>query len=302
LRELSLPEYSDEANKADYGKLLLVAGSRRLPGAAILAARAALRAGCGTVRLAAPESVATLIGLQVPELMVIPLPETKAGTVSLEACSILQEQWEPCDAVVVGPGLDENEETNVLLRRLAVEMPLPAVLDASALLALAGAKINFAFPRILTPHLQEACALLEQTEEKVEKDREGVALETAKAFNTVFALKGRETLVANEAGKVYKNTAGTRGLGTAGSGDVLAGIIGGLLAQLAAQKMDDATLRAAAWGVHLHALCGESGEKDMGDEGLIAGDLIGRLPGALRYLRKQTVPKKDGRFGLRPSS
>src|SRR5687768_2157733 len=96
LRSLPLPQYSDDSNKADYGKLLIIAGSRRLPGAAILCARAALRSGCGTVRVACPESIAVSIGAQVPELMVIPLPETKSGTLAKDASTLLAAQWEPC--------------------------------------------------------------------------------------------------------------------------------------------------------------------------------------------------------------
>jgi hydroxyethylthiazole kinase-like uncharacterized protein yjeF len=302
LRELPLPQYSDDSDKADYGKLLIVAGSRRLPGAAILAARAALRAGCGTVRVAAPESVAVAIGTQVPELMVLPLPETPAGTIALETSTRLAEQYEPCDAAVIGPGLDDDEETRVLLRRLALEMPLPAVLDASALLALGDAQPTYLHSRILTPHRREFETLRGKANEPLSPSRETLAADYARQCkgDVTLVLKGRETLIAAQPDKLYRNTAGTRGLGTAGSGDVLAGIIGSLLTQFAAQKIDGAALRAAVWGVHLHALCGEAAEKDLGDDGLTASDLIARLPGVLRYLRKQTEPKKDAHFGLRP--
>lgn len=300
LRGLALPQYSDDADKADYGKLLIIAGSRRLPGAAILAARAALRAGCGTVRVAAPESVSTQIAIAVPELMVIPLPETKAGTIALDASTLLAAQWKPCDAVVIGPGLDDDEETAELLRRLAVEAPLPAVLDASAITALAEASPKFSSPRILTPHLQELETLLGAKLNTLKNSHEEIAAKFAREQKATLVFKGRDTLIAAPSGEIYKNTAGTRGLGTAGSGDVLAGIIGGLLAQFTEQKIEDGATRAAVWGVYLHALCGEAAEKDMGDDGLIASDLVMRLPQVLRYLRKQTTPKTGERFGLRP--
>jgi hydroxyethylthiazole kinase-like uncharacterized protein yjeF len=302
LRELPLPQYSDDSSKADYGKLLIIAGSRRLPGAAILAARAALRAGCGTVRVAAPKSVATHIGVQVPELMIIPLPETASGTIALNASTLLAEQYEPCDAVVIGPGLDEDEETRVLLRRLALEMPLPAVLDAAALLALGEAKPTYLCPRILTPHWGEFETMQGPVNEPLSLSRDELTSAFARQSGdkVILVLKGRETLIATEPDGLFRNTAGTRGLGTAGSGDVLAGIIGSLLTQFVAQKMEGSVLRAAVWGVHLHALCGEAAEKDMGDDGLMASDLIARLPGVLRYLRKQTEPKKDAHLGLRP--
>jgi hydroxyethylthiazole kinase-like uncharacterized protein yjeF len=302
LRGLALPQYSDDADKADYGKLLIIAGSRRLPGAAILAARAALRCGCGTVRVAAPVSVCTQIAVAVPELMVIPLPETKAGTISLDASTLLAAQWKPCDAVVIGPGLDDDEETAKLLRKLAVEAPLPAVLDAAVLVALADSTVKYSSPRIFTPHLQELETLLGVKPDSVNVSREDIATTFARKENVTLVFKGRETIVAAADGKIWKNTAGTRGLGTAGSGDVLAGIIGGLLAQFAVQKIEDGAIRAAVWGVHLHALCGEAAEKDLGNDGMTASDLVSRLPQVIRYLRKQTTPKTGERFGLRPQS
>lgn len=299
LRGLPLPQYSDDDDKADYGKLLIIAGSRHLPGAAILAARAALRSGCGTVRVAAPESVAVHIGAQVPELMVLPLPETNAGTVAARASTLIAEQWAPCDAVLLGPGMDEDEETDELLRDLAANTPLPAVLDASAILALGDQRTKFSTTRILTPHAKEMRTLLGRDASE-SAAKEAIAIEAAKQFNAVVTFKAKETLIGSPDGKIYKNTAGTRGLGTAGSGDVLAGIIAGLLTQFTAQSTPDAALRAAVWGVHLHALCGEAAEKDLGDDGMIASDLIKRLPGVLRYLRKQTDPKKMEHTGLRP--
>ena len=298
LKGLPLPEYSDDANKADYGKLLLIAGSARLPGAAILAARAALRAGVGTVRLAAPESVATAIGIAVPELMVIPLPQTSSGTIALGASAILQQQYESCDAAVLGPGLDESEETNQLLQTWAHEIPLPCVLDASAILALVDEKPKFAAMRIFTPHLQEMSVLIGQETKVIEAAREKIATDFAHDWKSILVLKGRDTLIAAPKSELYKNTAGTRGLGTAGSGDVLAGIIGGLLAQMTKQKIEAS--HAAIWGVHLHALAGEACEKDSGDDGMTASDLISRLAGVIRYARKQTKGRKEGeRTGLR---
>ena len=298
LRGLPLPEYSDDAHKADYGKLLLIAGSKRLPGAAILAARAALRVGVGTVRLAAPQSIASAIGIAVPELMIIPLPETSTGTLALDALTLLQAQYDACDAAVLGPGLDENEETSELLKALAHEIPLPCVLDASAILALVGEKAKFAAPRIFTPHLQEMSALLGHDPKDIANAREKTTLEFARDWKSVLVLKGHETLIAGPKTELYKNLAGTRGLGTAGSGDVLAGIIGGLLTQMTLQKIEAS--RAAIWGVHLHALAGEACEKDFGDDGMTASDLLSRLPGVLRYARKQTEGRKEGeRTGLR---
>ena len=278
LKTIPLPDYADDANKSDYGKLLLIAGSRRLPGAAILAARAALRAGCGTVRAALPESIALAVGAAVPELMVLPLPETSAGTLAKSALQFLQEQYELCDAVVIGPGLDDNEETAQLCREIVGACPLPMVVDAAALDAF-DKKFDYPAPRILTPHSGEM---------------NGISPKDAGGQVTLVS-KGRETIISGEA-VLLRNEAGTRGLGTAGSGDVLSGIIGGFLAQGIEPTI------AAAWGVHLHALAGEAAEKDLGDDGIMASDLIARAPGVLRYLRRQVAPpqiKAEDRAGLR---
>lgn len=299
LKALPLRDFSDDADKADYGKLIIVAGSARLPGAAILAARAALRSGCGTVRVAAPQSVATAIGIHVPELMVIPLPETSDGTLAAGAWPILEKQFEPCDAAVIGPGLDSNEETDELCRKFLAACPLPTLVDATALLAYAsGSTLSGAdkAPRVWTPHLAEMQSLLGSKKKIDESQRESIAREWAASQQSTLVFKGRETLIAAADGALYKNTAGTRGLGTAGSGDVLAGLIGGFLAQ----GMD--ATRAAIYGVHVHALAGEAAAKDMGDDGMMARDFLESVPSVLRYLRRQVMPRKEeSRGGLRPA-
>lgn len=291
LKSMPLPAYDDAANKSDYGKLLIIAGSRRLPGTAVLAARAALRAGCGTVRVAAPMSVAMHIGLALPELMVLPLPETVAGTIACSALALIEAQYEPCDAAIIGPGLDEDEETAELCRHITGSTPLPLLIDAQALTSLRKPKAaeygTAAAPRVITPHPGEMGALSGRDVDDIESSREATTHDFARKRGLTLVLKGRETLIGAPDGTMYRNTAGTRGLGTAGSGDVLAGIIGGLLAQ----KMD--ATHAAVWGVHMHALCGEAAAKDMGDDGLMAYDLIERLPNVQRYLRRLTSPRKD---------
>jgi hydroxyethylthiazole kinase-like uncharacterized protein yjeF len=291
LGELPLPSYAPEASKADRGKLLIVAGSSRLPGAAILAARAALRVGCGTVRVAAPSSVATLIGVAVPELMVLPLAETAAGTASRAALDEVRAQYEACDAAVIGPGLGDHEETEALTRQVVAEAPLPLLVDAEALLTLArdGRAADFGTargPRLLTPHPGEMAQLTGRDVEEIEADRDAAAVDFARRNRLILVLKGSETLIAAPSGEsidLYRNTAGTHGLGTAGSGDVLAGAIGGLLAQ------PSGATAAAVWGVHLHALAGEAATADLGDDGMMAGDVVDRLPRALRHLRAEPM-------------
>ncbi len=290
LKKMPLIEYSNDASKADYGKLLIIAGSRRLPGPAILSAKAALRSGCGTVRVAAPESICTQIGVAVPELMMIPLTETTDGTVSLQSLKILEEQYQSCDAAVVGPGLDANDETNALCLKVISACPLPLLIDAQALVALSkspenkrdyGTENNRVLERILTPHPGEMSALLGIEATEIEARREEIAHNFAHENKVTLILKDRATLIASPDKKLFINTAGTRGMGTAGSGDVLSGVIGSLLAQ----KMD--APRAAVWGVHLHAKAGELAAKVQGDDGLMATDFLERLPHALKHFREK---------------
>jgi NAD(P)H-hydrate repair Nnr-like enzyme with NAD(P)H-hydrate dehydratase domain len=131
LKTMPLPDWDEDTSKAHRGKLLFIGGSRRLPGAVILAARAALRIGCGTVRAAVPESIAVQIGVAVPELMVLPLPETSHGTIAASAASkLLKEQMKACDTIVLGPGIDEDKDTEKAVQELLVKAPLPMVVDA----------------------------------------------------------------------------------------------------------------------------------------------------------------------------
>lgn len=281
LAELPLPEHESGQGKAGRGKLLLVAGSAGLPGAAILAARAALRVGCGTVRVAAPRSVATAIGVAVPELMVVPLPEGDDGTVAESALEVLERQFKPCDAAVIGPGLGSGSGVGRLCVGFLAASPLPTVVDAGALLAWAeaGSPAGPA-PRILTPHVGEMAGMSNLDPEGIGRDRDKVAARLARQWGAVLALKGAETVVAGAG--LYLNTAGSPGLGTAGSGDVLAGVVGGLLARGAAPTA------AAVWGVHIHALAGEVAAARHGVDGMIASDVVEALPEAIRSLLEPT--------------
>ncbi len=290
LKTMPLPNWSDETAKHERGKLLIIGGSARIPGAIILAARAALRTGCGTVRVAAPASVAIHIGIAVPELMVIPLPETKSGTIAKDALKVLKEQFEACQAIILGPGLDESDESEALAQEIATSATLPMVIDAQALAALK--KFQSAAPRVLTPHAAEFEALSGQ---KVGEDAVQTAHDFAEKSGVTLVLKGHETVVATKNETPVQNANGTRALGTAGSGDVLAGIIGSLLAQgLSAHQ-------AAIWGVYFHAQAGEEVAKDMGEDGIMARDFIERLPGIQKFARRTSSPDKKTGFGLRRS-
>jgi hydroxyethylthiazole kinase-like uncharacterized protein yjeF len=283
LARFPLPSYDPDAEKKTRGKLLVIAGSRRLPGAALLAARAAYRSGCGGVRIAAPASIATQLGLALPELMVVPLAETHDGSIAPTAIPTVERQYDACDAAVIGPGIDEMPETNAFARHIVETARLPLVVDAQAILSLpSGEPIRTKAPRLYTPHLAEMAHITGRGEKQLEKDLEGAALELAKATRATVALKGRHTLIADPRGRLFLNTAGSRALGTAGSGDTLAGIAGSLLAQ----GLDPTA--AAIWSVHLHALAGESVAQERGEDGPLASDFVEALPAMIRALRSQS--------------
>jgi ADP-dependent NAD(P)H-hydrate dehydratase len=270
LRTMPLPSYHESASKDERGKLLVVAGSEQLPGGAILPAKAALRVGCGTVRVSLPRSLATAVGVAVPEVMIV----------GREA---IAEQLSSCAAVVAGPGMVEDAESDRLLGWLISECPLPLVVDAQALLVWAKAPpAELAGPRVFTPHAREIAAMVGRPAADVVAEREGIAGRLAEEHGVVLVFKGAETLIAAPDGRLFVNRAGTRGLGTAGSGDTLAGIIGGMLAQ------GLGAVEAAVWGVHVHALAGEDVAAEMGDDGMMASDLLPKLPLALRRLRGGT--------------
>ncbi len=292
LRTCPLPDWSDETAKNNRGKLLIIGGSARIPGALILAARAALRTGCGTVRVAAPKSVALQIGVAVPELFIVPLPESEDGNIAKGTLKLLKAQFESCQAVVLGPGLDEDDDSDEIAREIIETCPLPMIVDAQALIAL-GEKLKTGdAPRIFTPHDAEFASLSGQ---EVGEDRAQTASDFATKTGATLVLKGHQTLISNGAETPIQNESGTRALGTAGSGDVLAGIIGSLLAQgLGARE-------AAIWGVYFHAQAGEMLAKDGGEDGIIARDFIEMLPGVQKYARRTAMPDKKAGFGLRRS-
>ena len=297
LKTLPLPVWDEDTDKSTRGKLLLVGGSKRIPGAAILAARAALRSGCGSVRVAAPARSALAIGIAVPELMVLPLDETHDGTAAQASIEVVAAQCKLCQALVIGPGLDENGETDETAREIVQSAPLPLVVDAQALAAL-GPQFDFQgtrAPRILTPHAVEFESLSGQKVPSELEKRAEIAKEFAVKNGVVLVLKGSQTLIASPEGELWHNESGSRALGTAGSGDVLAGVIGGLLAQgLSAAN-------AAIWGVFLHARAGEEVAQDVGEDGALASDFVARLPGIQKHLRAQTQSKTRQSFGLRPN-
>jgi NAD(P)H-hydrate epimerase len=267
-----LPRRPDDLHKGQAGHVLVIGGSVGMSGAPRLAGRAALRVGAGLVSLAVPEPIRAEIAADDPALMVAGLRATAAGTVAWPAAKDLLARAMGMDAVVLGPGMGRHSDTLALARRLAVEVQAPVVIDADALFALGGEAVDFASPsRILTPHPGEAARLLGSDTAEVQRDREGAARALVARFGCIVVLKGAATLVAHEA-RLFVNTTGNPGLAHGGTGDVLAGMIGGLLAQ------GLAPLEAACAGVFLHGRAADLLLPETGQRGLTPNALIEALP------------------------
>lgn len=275
-----VPRRGPESHKRAAGVVLVLAGSRSMTGAAALAAAAAYRAGAGLVTLAVPEGILPVVEQAVTEATFLPLPQTEAGAVSLEAWPILEERLTDVDSAAVGPGLGTEPSTVELVRRLVAQSPAPFVLDADGLNALAGRGAllaDRASDAVVTPHAGEFGRLTGLSSFEVLEDRVGHARKAAAELRCPVLLKGSRTLVAEPEGTVRINPTGGPFLATGGTGDVLTGAIAALIAR-GVRPAD-----AAVLGAFVHGLAGRSASQRLG-EGTVASDVLARLPEALAQL------------------
>lgn len=287
IRDL-LPPREPGAHKGDAGRVAIVAGSRGKTGAAILSARGALRGGAGLVTVLCPASLEAAIVAALPEAMTEGLPE-KDGHLGSRAGSELVRRLEAFDAVVVGPGLGTSAETIAAVEEVVRNVRLPLVLDADGLNAFAGRADELgkrAGMTVATPHPGEAGRLLGRGAKEVQADRLAVARELAGRTKSCVLLKGEASLVATPEGRVVVNSSGTPLLATAGSGDVLSGLIAALLG--AGLDAPDAAA-AAAW---LHGSAGEHLARRLGDSGLLAHEVADAVPLVRRALRHEPVRRE----------
>lgn len=285
-----LPEREAGSHKGDYGHALILAGSPGKAGAAILAARAAVRAGAGLVTAAVPEPILQTVDLGSIESMTLGLPAGAAGQIAERAAEAVLDAAEGMAVLALGPGLGQEPETAAAIRRVALECPLPVVLDADGLNAFAGRAGELARRRvetILTPHPGELARLLGISTASIQEDRIAAARGAAEETGAIVVLKGNLTLVASGTA-VFVNPTGNPGMATGGTGDVLTGLIAGFVAQ----GLDalDATLLA----VYLHGLAGDLAASRIGETALAAGDLIEMLPAAMAALNREDDGEEDG--------
>ncbi|TFZ07283.1 NAD(P)H-hydrate dehydratase [Ramlibacter henchirensis] len=278
LRRWPLPPLSEEADKEERGRIVVVAGSREIPGAAVLAATAALRVGAGKLVIATGRSVAAQMAFAVPEARVIALPETPGGGFEAGGAQLLEQCIVAAHAVVIGPGLMDADATCAFMQRL---MPMlrdrAVVLDALAMDCVSAIG-RFPQPVLLTPHAGEMAHLTKADKDEVLADPVAAAVRAARSWNAVVAVKGPTTAIAAPDGRTWLHEGGNCGLATSGSGDTLAGAIGGLAARGAPLE------QACAWGVVVHAQAGERLADRLGPVGYLAREIAQEMVAVLRTL------------------
>ncbi len=277
-----LPKRRRDSHKGDYGHVFVVGGSSGMTGAVVLASRAALVSGAGLVTAGVPASLQDILEIKLTEVMTKPLPEIQAGDFSQSAGKIILKFLEKASVFVLGPGMGVQRSGKDLLNEMLPQVRIPMVIDADGLNLIAEiTKERKDFlrqlmaPLVLTPHPGEMARLTGISIEVIEEDRVNLASKFAKQWGCVVVLKGAHTIVANPDGKVRINTTGNAGMATAGTGDVLAGIIGALIGQ--GMEVFD----AAGLGVYLHGRAGEIAVKTKGMMSVTAGDIIQHLSDSL---------------------
>ncbi|MFS0849979.1 NAD(P)H-hydrate dehydratase [Novosphingobium panipatense] len=279
LREHPLPQPENNTDKNARGRVLVVGGSITVPGGIRLTAEGALRAGAGKVRIATVEGAALPLGVLIPEAAVVALPMDEAGEVQGTDPS-LEAQLGRCDTLIVGPAMSGADQACRLVEGLlsVSDFKGGVVIDAAALLRLGehAHKLRTRdVPAVLTPHIGEMAGMLGLTAEEIEDDRARAALAAARQFGSVVVLKGASTWIAHPDGRLLFYGGGGVGLATGGSGDVLAGVVGGILAR----GCDP--LCAAAWSVWLHGEAGRRCAETVGPLGFLARELLPFLPGLM---------------------
>ncbi|ASN02334.1 NAD(P)H-hydrate dehydratase [Xanthomonas citri pv. malvacearum] len=276
LRAMPLP--APGGDKEQRGRVLIVGGSMRVPGAVLLAGEAALRTGAGKLQIATAASVAPGMALAVPEALVLGLAQNGQGEIA-RGHRALDGAMAACDAAVIGPGMASSATTTAMVRRAAEQAVCTLVLDAGALSR--GLRAAIGRPFVLTPHAGEMATLAGDDKAAVEAAPGAYALKFAQKLRSVVIVKGPDSFIAGPDGVVWMHRGGASGLGTSGSGDVLAGLIAGF----AARGCD--ALTAALWGVFVHAAAGRQLARRIGPVGFLARELGLEVPGILDRLSRR---------------
>lgn len=276
-----IPKRKRDSHKGTYGKANVIAGSAGLTGAAILTCKAALRTGVGLLKLYIPESLNYIITTSIPEVVTIPLSELRKGLIGINNFNQIIEESSSSDVIAVGPGCGNTTELLEMIKRIIRETDKPTVIDADGLNALSR-NIDVLKDKtstvVLTPHPGEMSRMTGLSIEEINENPVKQAKRFAKEYEVILVLKGSRTVIATPEGKVYINVNGNPGMATAGSGDVLTGMITSFIAQgISCEK-------SAILGVYLHGYTGDMVANNIGEYGLIAGDIVEGLSKALKIL------------------
>jgi len=286
-----------ESNKGSYGHVLVVGGSVGKVGSVAMAGMAALRAGAGLSTVATAKSVLANVAGFYPELMTEPLPETDAGTIATSAGVRIEELMKSMSVVAIGPGISRDPHTATLVRSLVSHHKAPMVVDADGLNAFEGHTSELkgnGRTLVITPHPGEMARLVGCSIADVQNDRLGIARNFAREHELIVVLKGHRTLVVEPDGETWINTTGNPGMATGGTGDILTGMVAGMLAQGKSAQGPESALLAVCAAVHLHGLAGDVMRDIVGEHSLVATDLLQGLPDAFERARVMAGDKVVG--------
>ena len=293
-----LPQRSLTANKGTFGKVMILAGSQNYIGAAYLACSGAIRVGAGLVTLAIPESLQPVLAAKLTEVTYLPLPESEKEVASSESAQLIKQAMKGYSVLLVGCGLGRSRGVRELVESLILSdnrPGLPMVIDADGLNIMSDFKRREGFWHrlqddvILTPHPGEMSRLTGLDVDKIQADRAGTTVDAAKEWNKIIVLKGAYTVIAAPDGRIMVSPFANPGLASAGTGDVLAGIVTGLVAQ------GVSLFEAAVTGVYLHGKAGETVSNSLGDTGMIAGDLLPVLPEVIKRTKEIQTDRERGK-------
>lgn len=284
-----IPLREKNTNKGDFGKVFIVGGSQGMSGSVCLSAMGALRCGSGLVTVGVPKSIKNIVEIKLTEAITMPLPEIEeSGTLSLTALGDIKSKLSHSDVCVFGMGMGKNQDISKLIDSL-LNGSTNFVLDADALGAIAEDmdvlrkhKNRQSCQIVITPHPGEMSRLLGESIETIQKARVSVAKEFAKEYGVIVVLKGSDTVIASPDGRVQVNKSGTSGMATAGTGDVLSGVIGSFMGQ----GLD--AFDASVLGAFIHGVAGDLAVRDKGEHGMIASDVIENIPYAIKLVLSAT--------------
>jgi len=278
-----LPKREKDTHKGTYGRVGILAGSRGMTGAPYLTSMACLKAGSGLVYTIVPDGISSILAIKLVEAIIKPISDKGTGTFRIDSLSEIEKIIEDMDVLAIGPGMGIDDERVELVKHVLLNFKGPVVLDADGLNCISKVGLNIfnkrRFPTVITPHPGEFSRLLGISTKEVQNNRVEYAKYVSTNYNVITVLKGADTVVCNSKGEVYINTTGNPGMATAGSGDVLTGIISSFIGQ----GID--AYRASILGVYCHGLAGDIAKEEKGEYGIIARDILENIPYSIKLVQ-----------------